>query len=359
MIGYLEVLDRTSMKPTYDQERIQRSVRNARSAADRAATLTQQLLAFSRKQKLEGRVLNLNGLVQGFQELGERTLGQADLNVSFEPDLWNCRIDPTQAEVAFLNILINARDALEGRPAPSVSIETKNVTVEDLGSMSYDGLMPGRYVSVAITDNGAGMPASIRNRVMDPFFTTKEEGKGSGLGLSMVYGFVKQSGGTARIYSEEGVGTTIRLYFPADDSQIFHARSNERASERNGTETILVVEDRPDVAELAKMVLEDYGYHADIALNAAEALRLMEQRSYELLFTDLIMPGGMNGVMLAREAKRRWPSVKVLLTTGYAENSLERTDAGGAEFEVISKPYVPADLARKVRMVIDGPTGVG
>lgn len=359
MIGYLDVLDRTVMKPIYDQERIQRSVRNARSAADRAATLTQQLLAFSRKQKLEGRVLNLNALISNIEELAERTLGGTPVRLNLEPSLWNCRIDPTQAEVAFLNVLINARDALDGRESPLVCIETKNVEVDDLGTMSYDGLMPGRYVSVAITDNGVGMPASIRSRVMDPFFTTKEEGKGSGLGLSMVYGFVKQSGGVVRIYSEDGVGTTLRLYFPADEGQVLHTLSNDRPKERNGSERILVVDDRPDVADLAKMVLEDYGYTARIALNAREALQMMEEAEYDLLFTDLIMPGGMNGVMLAREAKRRHPGLKVLLTTGYAENSLERTDAGGSEFEVISKPYVPNELGRKVRLVIDGPTGIG
>ncbi|PZW68650.1 PAS domain S-box-containing protein [Pseudomonas sp. URMO17WK12:I1] len=359
MIGYLEVLERTASKPEYDVERILRCVNNARNAADRAATLTQQLLAFSRKQKLEGRVLNLNGLISGFKELGERTLGHADLRLTLDKTLWNCRIDPTQAEVAFLNILINARDALEGRDQPVVHIETKNVTVEELGSMSYDGLMPGRYVSVAITDNGMGMSDSVSSRVMDPFFTTKDEGKGSGLGLSMVYGFVKQSGGTVRIYSEEGVGTTLRLYFPADDSQVIHSPAKERTNERNGTERVLVVEDRPDVADLARMVLEDYGYVADIALNAREALLRLDVAEYDLLFTDLIMPGGMNGVMLAREARRRKPGLKVLLTTGYAENSLERTDAGGSEFDVISKPYVPNELARKVRQVIDGPTGVG
>ncbi|MBA1203190.1 PAS domain-containing protein [Pseudomonas capeferrum] len=357
MIGYLDVLDRATSKPDSDPERIRRSVRNARNAADRAATLTQQLLAFSRKQKLEGRVLNLNGLVRAFQELGERTLGQTSLQLRLEESLWNCRIDPTQAEVAFLNILINARDALEGRAHAAVHIDTRNVVVEDHG-LSYDGLVPGRYVSIAFTDNGIGMPDSIRTRVMDPFFTTKDEGKGSGLGLSMVYGFVKQSGGTARIASEEGVGTTLRLYFPADDSQILHHPSKERASERSGTERILVVEDRLDVAELAKLVLEDYGYVAEIARDAREALKMLECKDYSLLFTDVIMPGGMNGVMLAREARRRKPDLKVLLTTGYAESSLERTDAGGSEFDVIAKPYVPSDLVRKVRQVIEGPTGV-
>jgi CheY-like chemotaxis protein len=176
----------------------------------------------------------------------------------------------------------------------------------------------------------------------------------------MVYGFAKQSGGTVRIYSEEDVGTTLRLYFPVDDSHVTHQQTEQRSERRSGTERILVVEDRPDVAELAKLVLEDYGYTAQIAFNASEALRALRENEqpFDLVFTDLIMPGGMNGVMLAREVKRLQPQIKVLLTTGYAENSLERTDIGGSEFDVISKPYIPNDLARKVRRVLDGPNGI-
>lgn len=219
--------------------------------------------------------------------------------------------------------------------------------------------MPGRYVSVAITDNGSGMPAAIVNRVMDPFFTTKEEGKGSGLGLSMVYGFMKQSGGTARIYSEEGIGTTIRMYFPADDSQLHVLTAAEQILERSGHERILVVEDRPDVAELARMVLEEYGYSCALALSGKEALTVLKDNGpFDLLFTDLIMPGGMNGIMLAREAKRLYPALKILLTTGFSENSLERTDTGGTDYDVISKPYIPTDLAKKIRQVMEGPNGV-
>lgn len=359
MIGYLDMIQRTADKPQYDQQRILRSAGNARDAADRAKTLTQQLLAFSRKQKLQGRVVNLNAIVTSSQEMAERTLVDTDTRLVLQSDLWNCRVDPTQTEVALLNIFINARDALEAVAQRQLTIETKNVRIQDLASTSYDGLMPGRYVSVAITDNGTGMPAAIVNRVMDPFFTTKEEGKGSGLGLSMVYGFLKQSGGTARIYSEEGIGTTLRMYFPADDSQLHVLVAPEPIHESFGHERVLVVEDRPDVAELARMVLEEYGYSCALALSGKEALTILKDDGpFDLLFTDLIMPGGMNGVMLAREAKRLYPTLKVLLTTGYSENSLERTDTGGTDYDVISKPYIPTDLAKKVRQVMEGPNGV-
>ncbi|WP_122430838.1 response regulator, partial [Pseudomonas viridiflava] len=300
--------------------------------------------------------------ISSTEPLIERTFGsEVTIETDLDPALKNCRIDPTQAEVALLNIFINSRDALIGRPNPKVFIETRNLVVDELANMSYDGLLPGRYVSIAVTDNGIGMPSSIRDRVMDPFFTTKEEGKGSGLGLSMVYGFAKQSGGAARIYTEEGVGTTLRLYFPVDEATIASEspQALEQRQRLGSSERILIVEDRPDVAELAKMVLDDYGYASDIVLNAREALKKFESGStYDLLFTDLIMPGGMNGVMLAREVKRRYPKIKVLLTTGYAESSIERTDIGGSEFDVVSKPCMPHDLARKVRQVLDGPNGI-
>ncbi|MFG0852730.1 histidine kinase famiy protein [Pseudomonas sp. FYR_2] len=360
MGGYLGLIANEADKSQVDLNRVRRSVGHAQTAVERASTLTKQLLAFARKQKLHGRVLNLNHLVDDVRPMMERTFG-AEVAVEFdlETSLRNCRIDATQAEVALLNIFMNARDALIGRKRPHVFIETRNVQVTDI-NLSFDGLLPGDYVSLSVTDNGIGMPASIRDRVMDPFFTTKEEGKGAGLGLSMVYGFAKQSGGAARIYTEEGEGTTLRLYFPVDDASIVQQKPVKVAERSAGTERILIVEDRPDVAELAKMVLEDYGYAADMVLNAREALKLIQAgERYDLLFTDLIMPGGMNGVMLSREVRRLQPQIKVLLTTGYAENSIERTDIGGSEFEVISKPCQPHDLARRVRQVLDGPTGVG
>lgn len=194
MSGYLGLIANEADKTQVDLNRIRRSVGHAQTAVERASTLTKQLLAFARKQKLHGRVLNLNHLVDDLRPMMERTFG-ADVLVEFdfEADLRNCRIDPTQAEVALLNIFMNARDALMGRKRPHVFIETRNVLVTDINH-SFDGLLPGNYVSLSVTDNGIGMPASIRDRVMDPFFTTKEEGKGSGLGLSMVYGFARQSG---------------------------------------------------------------------------------------------------------------------------------------------------------------------
>ncbi|RYZ69908.1 MAG: PAS domain-containing protein [Lysobacteraceae bacterium] len=323
MSGYLELIERAAetRQGPIDPERLKRNVSRAREAAERAGTLTQQLLAFSRKQKLEGRVLNLNGLVNGMGDIAERTLGE-DITFRRElaPDLWNCRIDPTQAEMALLNVLINARDAVAGSATREVTARTLNVTVGEEDASAYDNLPPGRYASVAITDSGHGMSPAVLARVMDPFFTTKEEGKGTGLGLSMVYGFAKQSGGAVRLYSEEGHGTTVRLYFPADAEAEYTApRDTSRASSRRGNETVLVVDDRADVADLAQMILEDHGYQVHVAHDARSALELLDRGiAVDLLFSDMIMPGRMNGVLLAREARRRRPRLKVMLTTGYS-----------------------------------------
>ncbi|WP_082482583.1 hybrid sensor histidine kinase/response regulator [Methylobacterium sp. Leaf123] len=351
ILGYADSLATNLDRPDADRGRMGRAVGNIRDAAERASTLTQQLLAFARKQRLDGRTLNLNDLVAEMKELAGRTLGDAvTIETDLAPDLWPCRIDRTQAEVALLNVLINARDAMPegGR----VTITTRNAE-----SGRPDG--SGRLVSVAVTDTGAGIPSDMLARVMDPFFTTKEEGKGTGLGLSMVYGFAKQSGGFAQIESVMGEGTTVRLSFPASDE----AGAPERAApaavveERPGTETILIVDDRADVGELARAILRDYGYGTLMARHGREALEILSDHpEIDLLFSDLIMPGGMDGLTLAREARRRHPGLKILLTTGYAEASLERTGIERPEFDILNKPYRRAELIRRVRAAIDAPS---
>ncbi|WP_407524171.1 hybrid sensor histidine kinase/response regulator [Methylobacterium oryzisoli] len=358
--GHNEVMLALLDHPTIDVRRMRRAGEAVREAGDRAAKLTHQLLAFSRKQRLEGRLLNLNGLVQGMSEMAERTLGDdVVLRQQLASDLWNTRIDPTQAEVALLNVLLNARDAMSG--GGTVTVRTENLLVEDEDTALFKMVSPGAYAVISVTDTGSGMPPEILARVMEPFFTTKDEGRGTGLGLAMVYGFAKQSGGAVKIYSEVGHGTTVRLLFPASDQTIEDERkTSPRAADRHGTETVLVVDDRPDVAATAGIILEDFGYRVTVVHGPQAALEVMDgEARIDLLFTDLIMPGGMNGVMLARAARERQPKIKVLLTTGYAEASLERTDAGGTEYEVINKPYKRMDLARRVRRVLDGPTGVG
>ncbi|GJD60960.1 hybrid sensor histidine kinase/response regulator [Methylobacterium frigidaeris] len=358
VVGYVDILQLGLEDPATDPRRMARAVDNIRNAAERATTLTQQLLAFARKQRLDGRAVNLNNLIEGMRDLVGRTLGERiTVEAELTEGLWNARLDPTQTEVALLNILINARDAMPD--GGTVMLRTEN-HVFDADELPSGLPKPGRYVSASVTDTGNGMPPEILARVMEPFFTTKEEGRGTGLGLAMVYGFAKQSGGTVVIESRAGHGTTVRLYFPMSDSDERPAPGpGHRGDQRAGTETILVVDDRRDVAELARAILRDFGYTTLLATDGRQALELLDGGDrVDLLFSDLIMPGGMNGVMLAREARRRQPRLKVLLTTGYAEASLERTDAGGSEFEIINKPYRRMELARRVRAVLDGPTGV-
>ena len=348
ILGYADSLATNLERPDADFGRMGRAVGNIREAAERASTLTQQLLAFARKQRLVGRTLNLNDLVNETKELAARTLGDAvTMETDLAPDLRACRIDRTQAEVALLNVLINARDAMpEGG---HVTITTRNEEAS-----RPDGA--GRLVSVAVTDTGSGIPSDVLARVMDPFFTTKEEGKGTGLGLSMVYGFAKQSGGFAQIESVMGEGTTVRLSFPATEEEGEPNEPPPSTEERPGTETILIVDDRADVGELARAILRDYGYGTLMARHGREALEILgDHPEIDLLFSDLIMPGGMDGLSLAREARRRNPALKILLTTGYAEASLERTGIERPEFDILNKPYRRAELIRRVRAALDAP----
>ncbi|WP_081827745.1 histidine kinase famiy protein [Kozakia baliensis] len=361
MTGYQELNIQALERGKVNPDRLLRNVRHAHDAAKRAATLTQQLLAFARKQRLEGRALNLNERICGMEDMVRHSLGDGiKLHFEFDEGLWNCRIDASQYEVALLNIILNARDALQNVAHASVTLQTLNVTVERTAESKRDALAPGRYVRVSVVDNGVGMPLEIQDRVLDPFFTTKGEGRGTGLGLSMVYGFVKQSEGGMQIVSEPHKGTAIHLFFPAVEALPSSLKQTDRenADLQGHHETILIVEDRPDVADLAEAFLEDFGYRVQRAENADQALEILHRDTpIDLLFTDLVMPGTMNGVMLAREATRIRPMLKCLLTTGYAAHSLERTEAGGAEYDVIDKPYRKQDLGRKIRYILNSPGG--
>jgi len=360
MSGYVDVM-LMGIERSVDGAGMLRNLDKMRGAVAKASTLTQHLLAFARKQKLVGRTVNLNALADGMVELARRTLGEdVTLKTEFEEDLCNCRVDAGQLEVALLNVLLNARDALAKRRDGVVTVRTQSIQIDKPQVIGFADLPPGRYVSISISDNGSGIAPEIVDRVMDPFFTTKDEGKGTGLGLSMVYGFAKQSGGAVNLYSELGVGTTLRLYFPAAQDAKLARPVAPKAIEQAHNEMVLIVDDRVEVAEVAQAMLQQIGYRTHVVLDAKQALSaLQDGLAIDLLFTDLIMPGNMNGVMLAREAQRLQPHIRVLLTTGYADPSLERKDSNGAEFAIIHKPYQRTELARKVRVVLNGPTGVG
>ncbi len=315
-------------------------------ATQRAASLTRQLLAFSRKQTLQPELTDLNELIGVTSTLLHRTLGgEIDIETRLAPALGRTSIDRSQFESALVNLCVNARDAMPG--GGRLTIETANVTfAEGDGS----DVAPGDYVMLAVTDNGSGMAADVVTRAFDPFFTTKDVGKGSGLGLSMVYGFVRQSKGHVDIKSQVGWGTTVRIYLPLVDGEIEQAKAAPVVAAPRGKERILVVEDNDEVRGHVEIMLSGLGYEVVSAASGREALGLLDQAGeIDLLFTDVVMPGGMNGRDVAEAARRARPNLKVLFTSGYAEGALQNDGRLAKGVLLLAKPYRKRDLAEKVR----------
>jgi signal transduction histidine kinase/CheY-like chemotaxis protein/HAMP domain-containing protein len=321
----------------------------ARRAADRGAKLTTQLLAFSRRQKLHPKLVNPNDLISEFQGLIRQAIGGGcELRLRTDEGLWPCEIDPPLLETALLNLALNGRDAmLDGG---ILEIETQNVVLDE---ETVAGCAPGSYVRLSVKDTGCGMTPEIRDRVFEPFFTTKEVGKGTGLGLSMVYGFVRQSGGHVAIESAIGAGTTIALYLPkASNGPDAETEVVQSTTLPTGTERILVVEDNEDLLEATSAMLTTFGYQVVCARTGVEAIGILNSgEKFELLFSDVVMPSGMNGIELARQARQGNKDMKVLLTSGYAGDVLERYRAVD-EFPIIDKPFRLSDLARRLRSVL-------
>jgi signal transduction histidine kinase len=323
------------------------------SAATRGADLTKHLLAFARRQPLQPRPTDVNALVVDAARLLRPTLGeQIEIDSMLAHDSAPALIDASQLSTAILNLALNARDAMPN--GGKLTLETRNVVLdEDYAAMNSE-VSAGSYVMVAVSDTGEGIPGGLLDKVFEPFFTTKGLGKGSGLGLSMVYGFVKQSNGHVKIYSEPGHGTTVRLYLPQAGSQE-DARTDEAGSvaAAGGDESILIVEDDALVREYVVTQIKRLGYETFAARNAAEALETIEAPGrIDLLFTDVIMPGGMNGRQLATEALKRRPGLKVLYTSGYTENAIVHHGRLDAGVLLLPKPYVSSDLARMIRIAL-------
>ncbi|MBR0801155.1 response regulator [Bradyrhizobium jicamae] len=325
-------------------------------AAARGAEVTKHLLAFSRQQPLQPREANLNTLVQDTARLLRPSLGeQIEIETSLEPDAWPAFIDPNHLSTALLNLAVNARDAMpEGG---KLMLETGNVVLDETYAATNVDARPGEYVMVAVSDTGTGIPEAIREKVFEPFFTTKDTGKGTGLGLSMVYGFVKQSNGHLKIYSEEGHGTSIKLYLPRSSGDVVDVEPPAPADTRGGNESILVVEDDPLVRNYVSAQLAQLGYRTMITANGPEALAAVDNGFVcDVLFTDVIMSGGMNGRQVADAVLARLPSVRVLFTSGYTEDAIlhhGRLDPG---VTLLPKPYRKAELARMIRQVLAQPT---
>ncbi len=327
-------------------------IQNALAGVSRGARLAQQLLAFGRRQALEPKVINVGRFIRGMDDMLRRTIGaDIEFETCVSGGLWNTLLDPNQVENAVLNLAINARDAMpEGG---KLTIEAANAFLDDRYAASHEGLRPGQYVMLAVTDTGSGMPPDVAQRVFEPFFSTKPEGKGTGLGLSMVYGLVKQSGGHIKIYSELGHGTTVKLYFPRAHESEEVVTDLSSTPLRGGTETILVVEDDEDVREGAVALLRDLGYRVLKAKDGASAMGVIESGlPIDLLFTDVVMPGPVRSPDLARTAKERLPNLAVLFTSGYTENAIVHGGRLDRGVELLGKPYSREQLARKIRHVL-------
>ena len=351
IIGGLETVRRS--KPA-DTARVQRAVDMALQGAQRAASLTARLLAFSRRQPLEPKPIELNLLVRDMTELLHRTLGEhIELEGVLAPRLWSIEADQNQLESALINLAVNARDAMPD--GGKLTIETANTALDDSYVAIDSEVKPGQYVAISVSDTGSGMSTETVARVFEPFFTTKEVGRGTGLGLSMVYGFVKQSGGHVTIYSEVGQGTTVRMYFPRYLGSAAEADDTEGPAVPMSSEgeVVLVVEDNEDVRAYSSMVLKELGYRVFEAVDAEAALQFLSGPArVDLLFTDVMLPG-KSGRILADMATAMKPGLKVLFTTGYSRNAIVHHGRLDAGVQLITKPFTFEQLAARVRDVLD------
>jgi CheY-like chemotaxis protein len=333
---------------------LDRYIMAAQGAASRAAALTHRLLAFARRQTLDSKPIAPNKLVLDMAELVQRTVGpEIKVETVLAIGLWPTLCDPNQLENAILNLCINGRDAMPdgGR----LTIETANTWLDERGARERD-MQPGQYVAICVTDTGTGMAPDVVERAFDPFYTTKPVGHGTGLGLSMIYGFAKQSGGQARIYSEISVGTTVRIYLPRYQGEVGQevAQANlAQAPRAEIGETVLIVDDEPTVRMLVTDVLAELGYAAIEAADSQSGLKVLQSDvRIDLLITDVGLPGGLNGRQMADAARPRRPDLRVLFITGYAENAALGDGYLEPGMHVLTKPFTMDVLGRRIKSII-------
>ncbi len=329
-------------------------VKRIEDAAERAASLTRQLLAFSRQQVLKPKVIDLAGLVMNLDKLLRRVIGEdIELLTRTAPNVGSVKADPSQIEQVILNLVVNARDAMPR--GGKITVEIANVDLDARYALEHPGVTPGPYVMLAVSDDGVGMTPETQARIFEPFFTTKELGRGTGLGLSMVYGIVRQSGGNIWVYSELGQGTTFKIYFPRTEEGLETIRAEQPAlSSIRATGTILLLEDDEQVRELTRTILAACGYSvlAPDDVRTARSLSNEEASSIDLLLTDVVMPG-INGRELAKILVARNPKLKVLYMSGYAENAIVHHGVLDPGTHFLPKPFTPAALTSKVRELLD------
>jgi CheY-like chemotaxis protein len=330
---------------------------NAMEGAQRAAQLTSRLLAFSRQQPLSPQPLDANKLVGGMSELLRRTIGETlQMETVLAGGLWRTFVDPNQLESALVNLCVNARDAMPD--GGKLTVETANGHLDDTYAAAHGEVTAGQYVVISVTDSGTGMPPEVAQRAFDPFYTTKGPGRGTGLGLSQVYGFVKQSRGHVKLYSEIGVGTTVKIYLPRhagdrDEDLPDHPAEMAELPRARAGETVLVVEDEERVRHISVDALRELGYTVIQASGAQQGLAMLTlQPRVDLLFTDVVMPD-VNGRQLADQARAERPDLRVLFTTGYTRNAIVHNGTLDPDVAFLAKPFTIDQLARKVREVLD------
>jgi len=335
---------------------LQKSITEIQKAADRAGSLTGQLLAFSRKQVLQPRVIHLNEVVRSMEKMLRRLIGEdIELSTTFGSPLGYVKADPGQIEQVLMNLAVNARDAMPR--GGKLTISTSNATVDQKSNFRNRTLEVGDYIMIAVSDNGMGMTEEVKTHLFEPFFTTKGVGKGTGLGLATCYGIVSQSGGDIRVYSELKYGTTFKIYLPRTDAVPEPAGNTELKRLPTGAESILVVEDEPAVRELAALILRERGYQVQQSGNAFEALELLRKNAaFDLVLTDVIMPQ-MSGKALCDQIKSQLPHIKVLLMSGYTDDALAHHGVLDEGLSFLEKPFSPLQLTRKVREVLDATNG--
>jgi signal transduction histidine kinase len=351
ILGYTDI----SKRSLEEGDPLLRNLEEISKASERASSLTRQLLAFSRKQVKQPKVFDVNTVVSDHRKMLRRMIGEdVELRVSLEPELGNIKADPVQLEQVIMNLVVNARDAMP--KGGKLSIETSNVYLDESYARDHVSVVPGEYVMLAISDTGCGMDEETRQQIFEPFFTTKEPGKGTGLGLSMVYGIVRQSGGNIWVYSEEGTGTTFKIYFPRVTAEAQeYKRTNGAAEVPKGCETILLVEDAALVRTLARQVLETAGYRVLEAASAEAALNVCEGINgtrIDLLLTDVVMPG-MSGNEMSKILLARQPDMPVLYMSGYTDDAIVEHGVLEPGINFLQKPFSPGALAMKVREVLD------
>jgi PAS domain S-box-containing protein len=344
-----------SLRRLKPDDHIYNNIEQIKKAGERAASLTRQLLAFSRKQILQPKVLDLNSIVSDMDKMLRRLIGE-DIDLVSMPglQLGKVKADPGQLEQVVMNLAINARDAMP--QGGKLTIETKNVYLDRAYAQAHVSVTPGRYVMLAVSDTGVGMNAETRERIFEPFFTTKEAGKGTGLGLSTVYGIVKQSGGNIWVYSEVNHGTTFKIYLPLVEEEVSTEPNVIALDLARGTETILMVEDEDALREMIREILELEGYTVLVANNGYEALSICEkyERAIDLLITDVVMPE-LSGRELAERLSRNCSKAKVLFMSGYTDDAIIRHGVLQAGASFLQKPFSPDALTHKVREVLDQP----